>query len=305
MARTPAALRARRLLAILHLLERDSELSLVAIAETIGATPAETAADLEMLSCCGVGQFSDALVPLYVEDDESTVVVFGDLPSLDSAVRLSGTEAQALAAALQTAGYPDDDRMTAKLLDAASPDVDPEKLGQVVRSAASPAGDVLRSVALALDTGKVLEILYHGSGRAEATCRIVEPLGLLSDRGAWYLEAFCRDAGSLRTFRVDRIREARVLDEDVPERELSPVGAAFTSSGLPVARVRFEGGEAVSDREWPGMRIVSREADGAVIVEVPYSGTSWIARQVVAQLGRAEVLEPAEVREAVVRLALS
>lgn len=304
MARTSAALRARRLLAILHLLQRDTELSLTAIAETIGATPAETAADLEMLSCCGVGQFSDSLVPLYVEDDASTVVVFGDLPSLDRAVRLSGTEAQALAAALQVAGYPDDDPMTARLLDAASPEVDPAALGQVVRTAASTAGDVLRSVSLALGAGNALEILYHGVGRDEARCRVVEPISLLSDRGAWYLEAFCRDAGALRTFRVDRIREARVLDEKVPKRELSAVGAAFVSSGLPVARVRFESGEPVSDREWPGLTVISREADGAVTVEVPYSGTAWIARQIVAQLGRAEVLEPAEVREAVVRMAL-
>lgn len=302
MTRTTAALRARRLIAILHLLERDTELSLTAIAETIGASPAETAADLEMLSCCGIGEFSDALVPLYVEDDESTVVVFGDLPSLDRAVRLSGAEAQALAAALQAAGYPDDDPMAARLLRAAAPQIDLEELGQVVRAAASPAGDVLRTASLALQEKRALEILYHGVGRSEAGWRTVEPLGLLSDRGAWYLEAFCRSAGSLRTFRVDRIREARVLDEPIPERRLSPVGSAFAASGLPVARVRLETGEQVSDREWPGMRIVSTDPDGAVTVEVPYSGTAWIARQVAARLGRAEVLEPAEVRRAVLDL---
>ncbi|MHB9004637.1 MAG: WYL domain-containing protein, partial [Coriobacteriia bacterium] len=108
--------------------------------------------------------------------------------------------------------------------------------------------------------------------------------------------------GSLRTFRVDRMREARVLDETIPERQLSPAGTAFASSGLPVARVRFHHGETVSDREWPGLRVVSTDPDGVITVEVPYSGTAWIARQVAARLGRAEVLEPTEVREAVLAL---
>ena len=81
------------------------------------------------------------------------------------------------------------------------------------------------------------------------------------------------------------------------------MGAAFTPAGLPTARIRFSAGEPVSDREWPGMRVVETLADGAIVVEVPYSGTDWIARQVAARLGAAEVLEPAEVREAVVRLA--
>ena len=290
------------MIAILHLLERDTELSLNAIAETIGATPAETAADLEMLSCCGIGEFSDALVPLYVEDDESTVVVFGDLPSLDRAVRLSCAESQALVAALQAAGYPDDDPMTVKLLEAAAPQIDPEMLSQVVRTAASPAGEVLRTVSLALEQKRRLEIVYHGVGRDEARRRVVEPMELLSDRGSWYLEAFCLEAASLRTFRVDRIREARMLEEPVSERELTPAGTAFAVAGLPMATVRLEPGEAVSDREWPGVRVIETSPDGGVTVEVPYSGTGWIARQVAARLGRAEVVDPAEVREAVVKL---
>lgn len=303
MPRTPAALRARRLLAILHLLERDTELPLSAIAETIGATPEETATDLELLSCCGVGVLEDRLVPLYIEDDEATVVVFGDLPALDRAVRLSGTEAQALAAALQAAGYPVDDPMTLKLLTAASPEVEAEEIGRVVRAAASPAGDTLRTVSLALENRNPLTIVYHGVGRDEGTERVIEPLVLLNDRGSWYLEAFCRTAGSLRTFRVDRIREARIVEERAEERELSPVGAAFTAQGLPLARIRLAPGEEVSDREWPGVRIVEHASDASLVVEVPYSGTGWISRQVVARLGAAEVIAPDEVREAVARLA--
>lgn len=303
MPRTTAATRARRLLAILHLLERDTELSLPAIAETIGATPEETVADLELLSCCGIGVLDDRLVPLYVEDDARTVVVFGELPALDRAVRLSGSEAQALSAALQAAGYPADDPMAIKLLEAASPNVDAREIGRVVRAAASPAGATLRTLSLALEESRAVKIAYHGVGREETVERVVEPLVLLNERGSWYLEAYCRSAGSLRTFRVDRIRSAEVLDEAITERRPSPTCASFSSAGLPVALVRFSSGEPVSDREWPGMRVVECDPDGWTTVEVPYAGTGWIARQVAAQLGRAEVIEPPEVRQAVADLA--
>jgi predicted DNA-binding transcriptional regulator YafY len=44
-----------------------------------------------------------------------------------------------------------------------------------------------------------------------ATSRIVEPLGLVSKAGVWYVVA--KTAGGLRSFRVERIRELRERDE--------------------------------------------------------------------------------------------
>jgi predicted DNA-binding transcriptional regulator YafY len=48
---------------------------------------------------------------------------------------------------------------------------------------------------------------------------------------------------------------------------------------------------------------MSSEAGGGIIVEVPYAGTGWLARQVVARCGGAEVLAPQEIRRAVAELA--
>jgi len=307
MARTPYALRARRLLALLHLFEPDTQLSVAAIAEALGVSEAEISDDLDLLSCCGIDEHdAGTLVPIYVED--GLVQIWSTLPALDRAVRLSAAESRALAAALETAGLSTDDPLHSKLLGASAwAEADTDELERLVRAASttSPGADALKTLSLALEEHTLVRIAYHGVGRDEATERTVEPMGLLNERGTWYLEAFCHRAGSLRTFRVDRIREAIALADHFEPRSLSPTGTAFVSAGLPVARIKLAPGEQVSDREWPGMRLAEEPADGSLVVEVPYAGTGWIARQVVARLGAAEVLEPAEVREAVAALASS
>ena len=294
-----------RLLAILHLLEPDAEISLDAIAETLGVTTAEAADDLVTLSCCGIAPYTpDALVPVSVEGP--VAIVFGQLPALDRAVRLSQSQSRAVLGALQAAGLPADDPLCAKLMRGAPDDaVDSKRFERVLTSAmAQGAEAVLKAASLAIEEHRVLSLTYQGMSEDRARERIVEPVSLLNERGHWYLEGYARDAGALRTFRLDRARSCEVLSERAPERRLAPTGAAIVTEGLPVATVRLGPGEEISSREWPGMRLVAQDEAGTNI-EVPYAGTAWIARQVVARLGAAEVLEPAEVRAAVRELARS
>ena len=135
--------------------------------------------------------------------------------------------------------------------------------------------------------------------------RTVEPLQLFADRGAWYLSAWCRSAGDFRTFRVDRIRAVEPAGEsfDAAARGSAFTDRAFVADNLPTARLAFAPTEVFSEREWPGGRIAETREDGTVVAEVPYAGTAWIARRVVARLGGVVVEAPDEVREAVAGLA--
>ncbi|MDH4140291.1 MAG: WYL domain-containing protein [Coriobacteriia bacterium] len=305
MARPSAQARARRLLSMVHLLKPNTVVPLQMIADAVGITKAEVTEDLERLACCGLHPYSpDQLVPLFIEDGE--LVVFGQMPALDRAVRLSSREAQALAAALQTAGLTGEDALVSKLLDAAAAaETSADDIARVVRAAVAPGtGEMLKALAQGLEESRLVRITHHAAGRDAATQRDIEPLSLFNERENWYVEAFCRRAGALRTFRLDRISSATVLSERFDRRDLSPSGVPFTTEGLPVARIHLAPGEEFSSRSWPGASLVAEDADGA-IVEVPYAGTDWIARQVAARLGGARVLEPTEVREAVRVLAES
>ncbi len=304
MGRDTAADRATRLLAILHLLRPGSRLSLDAIADQLGITRAEAAEDLEALSCCGLAPYSpDALVPVLI--DGEVAYVWGDLPALDKAIRLSEGQVRAVLAALQAAGLPAEDPLCAKLV-AASGDADAAgRIRRVLTSARDDAsGEALKAAALATEQGFAMRLIYQGIAEQQSRERIVEPVSLVNERGHWYLEAYARDSGALRTFRLDRVRAAEVLGERTPHRALSPSGTALLTEGLPLALVRLAPGEEMNSRDWPGAEVVSVDDTGTVFT-IPYAGTAWIARQIVARLGAAEMLEPAEVADAVRVLALA
>ena len=307
MARkTPAAERTRRLIALLGRLNRDTRIPLADLALEVGVSPEDLEEDLVALSMCGVYPYDPyELFPVMVEDGE--VVVFGDMPSVRGPVRLAPAEAKALAAALQTAGLDASDPLTDRLLEASGTGFDAENLERsVVAAIAAHDRDVYQTLAGAQASRSVVAIEYFSAWRGTSSRRLVEAATLFSDRGAWYLVAWCRESDEWRTFRVDRIRSAHATEEHFDPRPSAPrPEGAFPAQGHPVARLRFAPGVAFDEREWPGGRVVDQLEDGSLVAEVPYSGTSRLARWVTARLGTVEVLSPAEARASMLDFARS
>lgn len=310
MARqTPASERARRVVALLGHLTPGSALPLADLAARVGATPDELAHDLETLSLCGVAPYSpDQLVEVFVED--GMVETYAPLPAVSGAVRLSTAEAEALSAALAAAGFTAADPLVERLLAATSSAFSAESLERTLRSAvAGHDSAVYEILAQTLAAEQAVRITYQRDGDTEPHDRVIEPLRLFADRGAWYVAAWCRTADEPRTFRVDRIRAAEPTAEPfdraarVAAGGAGDVATAFDASGLPSARLRFAPGEPFVEREWPGGRVEGTETDGATIATVPIGRLAWVARRVVARLGAVEALAPAELREEVARIA--
>ena len=68
-----------------------------------------------------------------------------------------------------------------------------------------------------------LWIEYHARSTDERSERTVSPQRITHYREAWYLDAWDEKRDALRSFSIDRILRARVLEEpavDVPEAEL-------------------------------------------------------------------------------------
>ena len=79
-------------------------------------------------------------------------------------------------------------------------------------------------VATALLRRKRLHMSYFSRGRGEETDRDVSPQRLVHYRDNWYLDAWCHRTDGLRTFALDCIRTAAILDEKasaVPEQQLT------------------------------------------------------------------------------------
>src|SRR5437868_1068012 len=84
---------------------------------------------------------------------------------------------------------------------------------RILGMAARPTGKWFQVVASAtLQRGK-LAISYHGRSRDQTTERVVSPQRLVHCRDNWYLDGWCHWRRGLRTFSIDRVRDARELDE--------------------------------------------------------------------------------------------
>ena len=79
--------------------------------------------------------------------------------------------------------------------------------------------DVLSVLSAAVRSRTVVEIEYLARQADAVERRVVEPHYLRGVRGDWYCDTWDRTRDGERTFRVDRIREARALDETFERRE--------------------------------------------------------------------------------------
>lgn len=299
-----AATRARRLVALLPHLHRGDRVPLAELAAAVGCSAEEVAADLTTLTMCGIPPFTPFdMVDLDIDGD--AVTVYMDPPGLDQPLRLTMPEARALAAALEVADYAADSPLRMKLNEVSALDVSSEELARTVRTGAAPGGvaEIYESLAGAAADHEKLQITYYTGSTGRLSERTVHPWALVQRLGTWYLVGMCEAAGAERVFRLDRIRSVSHTGVLFEPPSLVDTGVTPVPEQLPAAVIRFsEDSRLPDERAWPGVRL-ERQADGSTLATMPYQSTSWIARRVVAYLGSATVLEPAEVRAAVRQLA--
>jgi proteasome accessory factor B len=142
---------------------------------------------------------------------------------------------------------------------------------------------------------------YQKAGADRPERRTIEPWGVLSWHGRWYVAGYDRDRGEPRSFRLSRIsgrieptgRAGEFTRPDSVDLLGMVTGRAPESSRT--ARVRVTGPGTASLR-----RLATDDEDG--ILTIPFVETGWLARQVAAAGPAACVLEPDDVADAVVGL---
>jgi len=302
MPEDSAALRARRLLALVPFLRERRAIPIAELADAVGSDESQVAGDLTVLSMCGSDE-RDPMQLVGVMVEHGVAKVFADLPALERPVRLTQAEARALATALQAIGAGADSPLAAKLTAFATRSVDPEDLASTVRAAFAPSGQaaLLASLAIHAERHVSARIGYVSATTGAESSRAVRPYALYRWRDVWYLVAFCETAGEERTFRVDRITGVATTGTPFePPAGFTAVASPLPDlDSLPRATVRFSSDAPdLNERDWPGA-VFRRASDGTVVADVPYAGESWISRALIARLGDAEVLQPAHLRVAV------
>jgi predicted DNA-binding transcriptional regulator YafY len=136
---------------------------------------------------------------------------------------------------------------------------------------------------------RLVEVEYQKEGEEGSSTRIVEPYSLERELPNWRVHTWDRTRDGERSFRLDRMRDAKLLDETFERRE------GFEPSRLRDARMA----RVLYTKEvarWAIERGARRLADGTAVAELPVGSPEWLESEVFSYRGHAIVLEPDDLR---------
>ncbi|MEQ6119621.1 YafY family protein [Reichenbachiella sp. MALMAid0571] len=166
----------------------------------------------------------------------------------------------------------------------------------------------LADLKIALVNHRLVEFDYYSQYTDKSNLRQVEPLGLVFYSGHWHLIAFCRLRQDVRDFRTDRIMKLRLLEDHFEPKFNGEYKHLIRSvmHGSEVQEVKikvsFEVARFISDQKYY-YGFVSEERK-VEYVEMTYmvGNLNYFARWLIMYGAEADVVEPAQLREEVVKV---
>jgi proteasome accessory factor C len=305
--------RLSRLLAMVPWLLSHQGARLEEVAAEFGIAQRQVVKDLELLFVCGLpGHMPDDLIEA---DWESGKVYLGNADAIARPLRLGIDEALALIVGLRALadvpGIGERDavvRALAKLEEAAGAagavaDSVRVDLGQ------APDPQVISACEDAVRRRRRLHLRYLVPHRDETTERDVDPMRVLHLDGRWYLEGWCHRAEAVRLFRLDRVVDAQVLDEDgtpPPSARSRDLDAGVFAPGADDLLVTLD---LLPRSRWVidyyPVEAVEQRADGSLRVRLRTADTAWLRQLVLRLAGGGRVIDPPELADSVAGLARS
>jgi proteasome accessory factor B len=231
-------------------------------------------------------------------------------------IALTADEAAAVAVAVQLWQSPELITATQGALlklRAAGIDIDAVDTPVSIASASAMPGirgseSVLPILLSAIDSGQAVQFQHRSSRVEPYTIRTVEPWGVVTDRGRWYLVGNDRDRDAVRTFRLSRIGAevtpigsvgAVRKPDDVDLRDIVAKVVGETPTGVE-ARVWVADDRATALRR--GGTVIERMTLGGRagdVVAIDIGSMDRLAREVAGYGAEAVVLEPESLRDEV------
>jgi predicted DNA-binding transcriptional regulator YafY len=165
-----------------------------------------------------------------------------------------------------------------------------------------------RTLSTALLARKRLRLKHTRRADGDMLEREVSPQRLVHYRDNWYLDAFCHKRQALRTFAVDAIETASLLEKPAKEvsdesldRHLKSGYGIFAGTDTQEAVLLFNPARArwVSRENWHPQQDGKLQIDGSYLLKLPYSREPELVMDILKYGADVEVLAPASLREAV------
>ena len=254
----------------------------------------------ETLSLLNLVNFGGGCYTVYAEVDEEAGIVrvdkelYGDV--FRKPPKLTPLEARAIRLAIEYVGptiaaeaHTPLDRVRRKL---------EETFGQFDLPQTPPASardaeeELVRTLSDAVEKRCVVEIEYLKEGDEGPTTRSVEPYSFERELPVWRVHTWDRTVDGPRTYRLDRMRSARLTDEGFEPRE------GFDPRYLSEPRLaRLWHSAAVA--RWKVERGARGLTDKAAVSELPFKTDEWLVCEVLGDAGETIVLEPSDMRATV------
>lgn len=157
---------------------------------------------------------------------------------------------------------------------------------------------------------KRLRLTYHERHRDIASEREVSPQRLVRYKENWYLDTWCHLRNAIRTFAVDALQDAAILEApatDIATEELDAVLGTgygiYAGKEVTWAELRFTPKQArwTAPEIWHPEQKSSFEPDGSYVLEVPYTLDGEIVMDILKFGPEVEVLAPESLRTEVAR----
>jgi len=179
---------------------------------------------------------------------------------------------------------------------------------RVLGMASRPTSEWFHILAGATLQRRKLHITYHGRDRDRATERTVSPQRLVHYRDNWYLDGWCHLRDDLRSFSVDRVREARELEEEakaISDAQLDEYFASaygiFSGKANKMAVLHFSAERArwVADERWHPQQTGQFLIDGRFELKIPYRDERELIMDILRHGPEVEVVAPEMLRRTV------
>jgi len=176
-------------------------------------------------------------------------------------------------------------------------------LGAGSRSKALPMFSIVTSGVL---NQQRLFFIYDGRQRGERTEREVSPQRLVYYRGNWYLDCWCHKADDLRSFSVERIEQAQLLDvackhisDAELDKKLAKSFGIFSGEPTAMAVLHFteQAARWVADEEWFPEQESCWLDENTFELRIPYNNPTELIMEICRYGPDVEVIEPLELRQ--------
>ena len=287
------------LIKLLPWLVANNGASLTEIARQFEISEKHTLELIGQLVVTGPSQAGGGLVDIDFEDADSIFV--SDAKALDRPVKLSEFEAASLLGGLHyLEQFPTlvDSEVVSGLIrkiQQALPNID-----SPINVVAAPIADAVRNVVTeAIATGMSIEIQYAAVTKDDLSVRTIDPSSTYSQDDFTYLKAWCRSSQAWRSFRLDRILEARlgtdpvnIPADDEPEEAKREYLAAIELDKAYYGQL--DQVDIVSFKEYMWH---------AVEVELKVYSRDWLVSMILASGGRVKAVRPPDLIQALVERA--